>query len=1416
MRRGKRALWAAVAAFALAGGAAGHLDTLMQIENPPPLVKEFDAAACPGIPAEARVKEPEALHGVAIRARVGAPVFRVDFGELDRSFYVVYVLARVTTDDAWVEGWLRPLNVRMELRGPGDTRETWGVRAAFDKDYNDVARFYFHVPARGHYTAEIAVAEGSQVEILVDRIQLRDALGGFVFRPVKTKRLLRTEEEIATMREAAEREKKTPRPLRAQPLTPAERDARDDAIWAGMMPLNAQPENDVHLSMPPLAAADAEKVAARARELAGGAEIGAWEATGLRGYDQTWKLVNKTLGLEYTAADYNANRPLPKPWPIPEDKGGFLFEKEAWGISKTGMHGMLPRMMNARFNAGRRALETGYDVPDSLVGRYLLIGDTEAAADAAFLLAAFAYHYASYDYQAFTVSNVVRKSKRFDCSNMLGRGTGYEGWSTRTVVRILQSYDALFPFIQGNAELARRVGRFIPWVRTPEDVATLLDTYFAQRAGEDGITHVLYSTVTPWAGVVLGPNPVGQKYLETYFRRIYLRDSLSGFADFIISGYSRDGLNYIGSSYYAPGESVGELGDIAGALSRCVKAGGDPKYDIADATRYPLLAAMPGSLFDMYVAGGFSSNLGDVAGPDSPRRQNPDLKDFAEFFRDAWHRERDPRFAWLLLNRVGQNGMSDAEWAEVRKTGAAARDPFLHQESRVMGGFGLVVMEEGAQDPNPLLKRTATLRTGVASGHAHPDSLDLQFYSHGLRMLSDLGGRTMAQYGKPSCMTTYVHNVVQVDDGDFTGGPRNSTGTAWVETFWPGPGAQFTRASARSEAQPQVSLYRRGVALVAVGDGHDGQPAEAYIFDLFRVAGGKVHTWCFKGCPPDEFVVNAPLAPAASETAQDYLKAHRAGSHFEGAAKDALEATWRLRRAQDKVTPREKEITLNNVEQKMLGKDYDPASPRKYTRVNLFGHGGDKVMAGNWFCDMANGREFDWPFLYVRREGVAETAWPAIIQAYAGEPTISSVRPFDVGPRAAAFEVVTRRGFTDVLYQGDGTTPVALDGGLRVSGEFAFLRRDATGLHAMTLVGGPLLSSPEASLAFAAPSWQAVIGTSDYDRLQIVVAAPHPARLLTGQQLHVTDGRRHATSYRVARAGKDPDGLRLTFDRGAAVYQGGIGYVREDGAAVLDLDPPLHSYHPAYYDGMTAVNEAGRVLGRVTVAKGDRYMFLGWPEWRRHLGRMSLDDIKDADGDGRRTLRMVAAVPVGYLKEDGSVARKEPGEHMLDLDVTRVGADGLRFYYRQHPLTFLDALKTPHPGWPYAEQTLRNEDGSRSWRSTLPGDTYQFTVDGRKLTPADFPDSDGNGRAAVRFYDYGPGDSLHLTAAAALRRLEAGLFELRANAPVTMALKGRSLEVSPDGKTWSPLKTQAVEGRAQATLGEGELGEGRVLLRVGN
>ena len=1394
--RARMIVWTAVlATLALAAESKAHLDTLMQVENPPPLVKEFEADQCPGVPADLFVKDTQATGGVAVRASVGTPSFGVDFGELDRGMYVVYVVARVTGQEAMSGAFYKPLNIVMDLKTADGSTERWGMRVPFNDEYNEIAHLYFHAPVKGSYSAEIRVDRGSAVTPWVDRIQLRNMLGGLDFRAVKTKRVFFSDAEIARMRENAAREKKLPKPLRAQPIPADERAARDETMWNAGLPLNANYNQDVYPTVPALPKPFWEKIRPGLQEKAKVADLGQWTVEGGKSYDQPWKLVNKTLNLEYTQSDFNANNVFPAPWPIPEDKAGYLYEPGEWPVEKSTHYGSLPSLMNQLYNQMLKAVGGGYEARDTLTARYLLLGDEEAASDAAFLLAAYSYRYPGYDYQAHACIHVYKPGKRFQPSNNFGRGTGYSGWSTKAIDDVMLSYDALFPYIQGNEELARRVGRFVPWVKAPRDVVALIDTFLVQRAAEDGFTHILYSQAIPYAAVVLGPNELSQKILDQYFTRTYLRDTLCGFPDSIINGYSPDGLNYIGSSFYAPGESAMELGEITDLLTRYVRAGGPEKYNMGDPRVFARPSELATSMFDIFVAGGYSSNLGDVAAADNGPRLNPDPAGFPVVYRNAWLQRKDPRVAWWLVNRIGQGEMTDAEWAEVTQAAETAVDPIKHQQSRFLSGFGLAVMEEGGDQPDIRRKNTLTMRTGVASGHAHPDTLDIQFYSQGLRMLSDLGGRISRAYGRPTCMSTYVHNMVEVNEESFNGGVVNSTGTGWLEAFQPSPGAQFTLGAARAEGQPQVSQYRRATALISVDEGRNGGSPNAYVFDVFRVAGGKVHTWCFKGVPPDEFLTSSPLAEAKSETAVKYLSQHREGSALEGKAGDVLQASWRLRRAEQEVEVRGKKITLPNYEAKMLGKDYDPASPRKYTRVQLFGHDGDAVMAGNWTCNDFKGREFDWPLLYVRQENMARSTWPAVIQAYAGEPCVTGAVVLKATRTAAgetasalpavAMELTTWNGYTDFLFQGDRNTKWSIEGGRTAGGDFGFVRTDADGPVLAHLVGGPELTAGRVSIQPERSAWEGAILAVDYARNEVVVAGAWPVAALAGQVLTISNAK-HVTNAQIVEARADGPNTRLRFDRTALMYQGGLEYIDANGSAVLDLDPYLYDYHPAYYDGMTLVNEAGGSFGRLGVGKADRYMYMGWPEWRRYQQRIRPEDLVDADGDGRRVLKMYATEPTSYLKEDGSVATTQPGEFMLDLEVTRLGDDGLTFWYKQHPMNYVDALKAPHPGWPYHWQILKNEDGSKSWGSRLPGDTYKVSLDGGKLAEGDFPDPDGNGRALVRFYDYGPGDSVRLAVDVQVRRTQAG-YEARTNVPVNVSVPGARAGLKPAGE-WQPVR----------------------------
>ncbi|MCC7517886.1 MAG: hypothetical protein IT578_01740 [Verrucomicrobiae bacterium] len=1409
--------------------AFAHLDTLTQVLEPDPLVRSFEAETLPALGAARVIDDRAASGGKAVLLAGEGSGFRLELGRLPVGMHSVHVAARLGGPDPFVAGpgtrEAVPLYLHLKVNSaPGGGAEEYRLRVPLPERglYEHVARIYFHTPEERGYSAEIYLGPRGRIrELVVDRVELRNPLANFAFRALKNRRTLSTPEEIQQLRATAAKGGRVHAPVQSAPLSMEVRAARDRVIWnESLMPINANCGNYYLLDICAPKASDMLKQAISHQEKVLGKPLGNWVSAHGAVWDQPGTLTNRTLALGYTMADYRAGRPLPAPWPFPEDGGGFFYEKEKTGLEASFNYGILPRHIGSRYAAMMGALCGGDPEKPSLADRYLLYDDLGAAADAAFLLAAVAYRFPGYDYKLHAVENIYYPGRAFRAGEG-GRGPAGQ-WSGPEYVRLCHAYDKLFPYIQGNAELAARLGRFIPWVRSPEDVIRLLDTFLVQRGAQDGVQHVFYAqTVVPVSAAVLGPNEVSTRILDGYFRRIYLRNTLCGFPDSVVGNYSRDGLNYIGSTYYAPFESKDELFEVADLLARHVSAGGDKRFDVVNPSRFPQLAAQAASILGLHVAGGHAAGVGDVGTPTLAPKLMYDPA-WREYFLRSWEWTKDPRIAWVLANQMGQGACPDAEWQQIVKAAQAGRDPVRHAASRVLEGFGIAVLEEGSDAEDLRHKNAAMLRFGIGSGHAHPDTLDLEVYAHGFRMSSDLGGRHLGRYGHPSCMSSYVHNVVQVDEQDFSGGPQNTTALGWLDAFKPLPGAQYVLGGARAETHPQVSLYARGVLQVMCdpGNGRERTPS-GYLFDVFRVRGGRTHTWCFHGCVSEEFTSNAGLAPATSGVAQRYLKEHLEGTAREGVAPEVLEATWKLRRKEEVVNG----IKLGNAERAMSGKSYDPAAPEKFTKVHLLGHGGEKVMVANWYAKKMDSRFYNFPFLYVRRDGaeVSGSVYPSVIEPYAGQPFVTSVRQLKVenagegATRAVAIEVKTAFGQTDLLFSGpDRTKSAAIEGNARASGNLAFISRDARGLRLLGLVGGTEVSHSGISARLARAEYRSEIrATTDGGRIATLSDA-WPARLLDGEILEVANPR-HQTTRKAARI----NGTRLEFDRPSAVYQGGVGRLdAKEGFAELDVPPYLHSYHPEAYEGTTAVNEAGKAIGRVSVTLGDRFFYTGWPAARRHQNTLLQQDVTDANGDGKLTLAMIATEKQRKFAPDGkTLVEVQPGEKMLDLEVTRIREDGLMFFTRQHPREYLDASNDPHPGWPYHQQLVRNERGDREWTVDMPGDTYRLRVEGRKLQEADLPDSDGDGRRMVVFHDQGPGDRVSVAAHLFLRRLDArgpGVFELRANAACTLTLPGRQVEVSADeGATWKAASSVIDEtGGITTSFTEEALANGRRLIRV--
>ena len=492
-----------------------------------PIVQTFEAELLETIGAVDTVEDADATDGAAAIVDGVGSGLKLPLPRIRAGVYAIWVCGKPTKPEAAVESeQLKPLYLHLQINsGVGGVKRLHRVRVPLHREglYEHIGRIYFHAPEERTYEAELSIGQRSQVtQIAIDRVELRDPLGGLTFEPVKAARNLYDLERIRSMRTEAAKAGTLPDPIRAQPLSADRRDELDELLWnRSIIPLNAA------------GAAAASRLDARTPAILQitsdasrrmGRSIGTWSMPPMS-YDQPWSMRHEGLELEYALADYIAGHTLPAPWPFPEDCGGYFFAGADWACERSFNYGTVPRAIERRYTAILAALGAA-DPPDvalakhDLPGKYLLLGDLEAAADAAFLLAAYAYRYPGYDRRSHEIDNICDLAGTFEAGNLSQtRGRGYElaSISTQQTVDLLRSYDMLFPYIKGNEQLARRLGRFIPWVMTPDDVVKLIDTFLVQRAARDAAQRILDPQVLGIVAEVLA-GPVGRHYQDLYRR----------------------------------------------------------------------------------------------------------------------------------------------------------------------------------------------------------------------------------------------------------------------------------------------------------------------------------------------------------------------------------------------------------------------------------------------------------------------------------------------------------------------------------------------------------------------------------------------------------------------------------------------------------------------------------------------------------------------------------------------------------------------------------------------------------------------------------------------------------------------------------------------------------------------------------
>lgn len=1099
----------------------------------------------------------------------GTNHINLNLGKLNRGMYAVRVIAALPELTKNFKAMPAHLVMRCVLKDAAGKRRSWTRQILAADEFYGVAEYYFNVPKAHAFSVDFSLDPESDSDLLVYNVDLHNALAGCPEKAIKRASTYYSTEK----RKKAQAIQKDKRHglWKGKVLQGEARVKRDAYLWESLPPdfMNLAalyyPMGYTHFPVP----ANLSK-----KELG---KIGVWECSReKRGKLHTWPLINKKLGLSYSKADFLASRPLPDPYPY-KDRGWGIYIKDNGFISP--IRKALGKLAaDTLWKLARSSQWAESDKAGKIALRYFERGDLNAARDASILLCRQVYAAPSY---ITYYKRTARFLRRHHSSNRPGLRRLYSGYIATRLKALAFNYDCLFDFINGNEELASAVSRYIPWIKNSRDLSAFLDSRLLYLPAREMINHNLFDSVhTPTMALqlaILMDNPEASKPLMEYlFSQTFMYPlPTSGIQDYMQTADTRDGTSTRGSFFYDGGGSA-FLKPVE-LSAEYIKRGGFKRFDLSDRKRFP--KPITGLYFpiEARVAGLWQPGIGDV----NFISYAHGVKSCGDIYRAGWRHTKDPKFAYIIKNGFGRKEESNQTWAALLKAAKGARNPFMANRSRALACWA-GILEAGTDQDDDRFRLAVTVRTGVGWGHSHRDTLDLQITAMGCQMTPDGGGRP--GYGNPSCEASKIHNVVEIDR-------QNWEGHAWTTGIADMEGSRMMHI--RGIPTPNLKGVKRIERTVALIDVDPGRPTnrilkhglieeygkdiilpKRYVFDVFRVSGGKCHTYCFHGAPGGALKLNAinPHQVPAYDKAKnpddkdakylsDYIIAADKGS---GEAPDTVLADWKLGRKPFEFTANrggsEKNYRAPAPEQQMRGATYDPGSPRKHIRLHLLEQKGAKLLWGRWvsapYTHVGKGFGYGMQFmnLHVMHDGQndRESVFTAIIETYAGEkPAVDSVVTLPVTPaetgafRPVAVKVITTNGHQDLLFaDGDPGTLRTIQTGteaMRAKGRYAYISTDGNGLRQASLAGGTEVAlSGTVALKASLPAYKGNILSLDYYKREIGLDIKLPKGLI-GNSFWDVGNKDHGTSLQVLKT----KGRKLFFRKGLEIVSTRVRSVDE-------------------------------------------------------------------------------------------------------------------------------------------------------------------------------------------------------------------------------------------------------------------------------